>query len=98
MAADGSVVIEIKGDAKEFTKTLGSVASKAASGLKEAGAKTVEIVEKTAVAVGAAVAAAGASLGALAVSAMNSYGEYEQLVGGVETLLKASSEMVMEYD
>lgn len=45
----------------------------------------------------AAVAAAAAGIVSLTKSAVESYAEYEQLVGGVETLFKTSADKVMEY-
>ena len=45
----------------------------------------------------AALAGATTAVGALAKSAVESFGDYEQLVGGVETLFKSSSDTVMEY-
>lgn len=45
----------------------------------------------------AAVAAAAAGIVSLTKSAVESYAEYEQLVGGVETLFKTSADRVMEY-
>lgn len=53
---------------------------------------------KTAAKIGtAAVAAAAAGITALTKAAVDNYAEYEQLVGGVETLFKTSSDKVMEY-
>ena len=53
---------------------------------------------KTAAKIGAAaVGAAAAGITALTTAAVNNYAEYEQLVGGVETLFKTSSGKVMEY-
>ena len=53
---------------------------------------------KTAAKVGtAAVGAAAAGITALTAAAVNNYAEYEQLVGGVETLFKTSSDKVLEY-
>lgn len=53
---------------------------------------------KTAAKIGtAAVGAAAAGIVALTTAAVNNYAEYEQLVGGVETLFKTSSDKVMEY-
>lgn len=46
---------------------------------------------------GAAIAAAGAAAVAITKQAVESYGEYEQLVGGVETLFKTSADTVMQY-
>ena len=52
----------------------------------------------TAAKVGAsAVAAAGAAIVAIGKQAIEQYAEYEQLVGGVETLFKQSSDTVMKY-
>ena len=45
----------------------------------------------------AAVAAAGTAIVAIGKQAIEQYAEYEQLVGGVETLFKQSSDTVMEY-
>ena len=45
----------------------------------------------------AAVGAAATGIAALTTAAVNNYAEYEQLVGGVETLFKTSSGKVMEY-
>ena len=45
----------------------------------------------------AAVTAAGAAVVAIGKQAIEQYAEYEQLVGGVETLFKTSSDKVMEY-
>lgn len=45
----------------------------------------------------AAVTAASGAVIALTKSAVDNYGEYEQLVGGVETLFKQSADAVMGY-
>ena len=45
----------------------------------------------------AAVAAAGTAVVAIGKQAIEQYAEYEQLVGGVETLFKQSSDAVMGY-
>lgn len=45
----------------------------------------------------AAVAAAGTAVVAIGKQAVDQYAEYEQLVGGVETLFKQSSDIVMGY-
>ncbi len=45
----------------------------------------------------AAVAAAGTAIIAIGKQAIEQYAEYEQLVGGVETLFKQSSDTVMKY-
>lgn len=45
----------------------------------------------------AAVGAASAGITALTTASVNNYAEYEQLVGGVETLFKTSSDVVQKY-
>lgn len=45
----------------------------------------------------AAIGAAATAVGALTKAAVENYGEYEQLVGGVETLFKQSADVVMGY-
>ena len=45
----------------------------------------------------AAVSAAGTAIVAIGKQAIEQYAEYEQLVGGVETLFKQSSDTVMSY-
>ena len=53
---------------------------------------------KTAAKIGtAAVAAAGTAIVAIGKQAIEQYADYEQLVGGVETLFKQSSDTVMGY-
>lgn len=53
---------------------------------------------KTAAKIGtAAVGAAAAGITALTTAAVNNYAEYEQLVGGVETLFKQSADVVQQY-
>ena len=53
---------------------------------------------KTAAKVGtAAVGTAMAGIAALTTAAVKNYAEYEQLIGGVETLFKESSDQVQEY-
>lgn len=53
---------------------------------------------KTAAKIGAAaVAAAGTAILAIGKQSIEQYAEYEQLVGGVETLFKTSSDKVMKY-
>ena len=53
---------------------------------------------KTAAKIGAAaVAAAGTAVVAIGKQAIEQYADYEQLVGGVETLFKQSSDVVQQY-
>ena len=53
---------------------------------------------KTAAKIGtAAVTAAATGIGALTTAAVKNYAEYEQLVGGVETLFKDSADKVQQF-
>lgn len=74
------------------------------SGFSETGQKADALASKlkgglaTAAKVGgAAVIAASSAVLALTKQAIDNYGEYEQLVGGVETLFKQSADAVMGY-
>lgn len=89
MANDGTVKIGVDVDEKEFKSGLSKLGSIAKAGL---GATTAAIGAATAAATAGTVA-----LGKLAQSAVSAYSDYEQLVGGVETLFKDSSKTVMEY-
>lgn len=73
-------------------------------GLDEASRNTESFADKlktgltTAAKVGAAaLAAAATGVAALTKSSIEQYAEYEQLVGGVETLFKDSSDTIQEY-
>ena len=73
-------------------------------GLDEAGRNTLSFAGKlksgfaTAAKVGgAALAAAATGVIALTKSSVANYAEYEQLVGGVETLFKGSADVVKQY-
>lgn len=79
--SDGSVIIEIDGDSGKFEKALSKIGSVASTALKGLGV--------------AAGAAAGAVV-AIGKAAVTAYADYEQLVGGVETLFKDSASTVME--
>ena len=83
---------------------IGADTSGAEKGIDDVGKKTSSLGSKvskglgvTAKVVGAAVSAAAGGVAALATAATKSYGDYEQLVGGVETLFKESQDAVMEY-
>ena len=64
------------------------------SGLKNAMSSAVSAVGKFSA---AAVAAGATAAAAITKSAVESYADYEQLVGGVETLFKDSAGIVQEY-
>lgn len=79
-----------KEKAAEFAKALGTVASAAAKA-------TVKLVEYTAKAAGALIGAGITGATALAKSAVEAYADYEQLVGGVETLFGTGGKSIEDY-
>ena len=79
---DGSIILTTKVDETGLKKGLGS--------MKKLGATA----GKAFLAIGAAAGAATVAITKMAVSA---YADYEQLVGGVETLFKGSAQKVIDY-
>ncbi len=82
MADGGKVIIKIDGDSSGFKSKMG-------------GLKKVAGVAFKGVAIGATATAT--AIGAIGVAAVKSFAEYEQLVGGVETLFKESANIVKGY-
>lgn len=80
------LIVKITGDTSGLEKAFGSVASGAG--------KMASAVGKS---IAAATAAGAAAVGAITTQAVQNYAEYEQLVGGVETLFKDSAGIVQEY-
>lgn len=87
------LLIKIATDTSGAEKGIDDVGKKVSS----LGSKVSKVLGVTAKVVGAAVSAAAGGVAALATAATKSYGDYEQLVGGVETLFKESQDAVMEY-
>lgn len=79
-------VKEVQSSGKSLSATLGKGLTAAVNGVQAAAKVAVT-----------AVGAAASGIGALSVAAINSYAEYEQLVGGVETLFKDSAAQVKAY-
>lgn len=83
--------VKISVDTSEVDKTLGDTKEKA---LSFGDVLKANIAGQAIVAGVKAVAGAVKNIGEAAIQ---SYGEYEQLVGGVETLFKSSADTVMQY-
>lgn len=88
----------------ELCVKIGADVSEVDKSIAETGTKTSAFGEKlksglaTAGKVAVAGVAAGATaIGALGTKAVEAYADYEQLVGGVETLFKDSQDQVMDY-
>lgn len=79
---------------KKVKDNLSGIGNKAA-GVAYNGLKKVAGVSFKALSVGITAAAAG--LGVMAKNAVEAYSEYEQLTGGVETLFKGDSQIIMKY-
>ena len=73
------------------------VDDQASNKLKDLGGKLGSGLKAAAKIGTAAVGAATAGITALTTAAVKNYAEYEQLVGGVDTLFKKSSNTVMKY-
>ena len=71
--------------------------SGAESQLNKLGGKASSVFSKAAKIGAAALTAASGAVAAIAKSALDSYADYEQLVGGVETLFKDSADIVRQY-
>lgn len=80
--ADGSLIFDTKLDTSGLSSGLSSIGSMASTAFKS---------------VAVAVGGAATAVGVLAKSALDGYANYEQLTGGVETLFKTSSDVVMGY-
>ena len=80
--ADGKVVIETDLDSKGFKSGLSKMQSIAKTGFK---------------AIATSVGVASTAIAGLVVASTNAYADYEQLVGGVDTLFKNSSKKLQEY-
>lgn len=89
----GNLVAKLTLDSAGFSKGI-EEANGLASGLAGGIGKVLGGVTT---AVTAAVAAAGAAVGSIVKQSVQSFAEYEQLVGGVETLFKDSAGIVEDY-
>lgn len=85
MADGGKVIIKILGDDKGFKS--------AAKNVKNTAVKTLSVTTK---AITAGTAALGGAIGFIGKQAISAYGDYEQLVGGVETLYKNSADTIIK--
>ena len=82
----GEIIYRILGDDTQFNSVMGKVGATAS--------KALGAISKAALAV---TGAAATAVSALAKSAVDGYAEYEQLVGGVETLFKDSADVIQGY-
>lgn len=81
-------------DAKKHTKSFAKNAGEAIGGFAKKAEKAFATAAKIA---SAAIGVASTGIIALTKAAIAEYSNYEQLVGGVDTLFKGSSQKVQEY-
>lgn len=93
MADVFDLVAKIRLDSSEYESGVGK-AKGTFSNLVSGVGKGLSTVAKVG---GAAVAAAATGVAALTKMGVEGYAQYEQLVGGVETLFKESGDAVMRY-
>ena len=84
-------------DCNEEIEDTGEKAKKSGNGLSNFASKLGKGLVTAAKIGTAAVGAAATGIAALTKSAVNSYAQYEQLVGGVDTLFKDASQKVQQY-
>ena len=87
--SDGSVIIDINGNSDNFKTALNTAKSVAVT----AGKAIVTSLE----AVGVAVGAVSTGIAAVGTKIVGEFADYEQLVGGVETLFKDSAAQIQAY-
>lgn len=90
IAVDNSEAVKNIQNTTSEAESASSKLSSVLSGIGGAVAKVGQVVAT-------GVAAGAAAIGTVVTQAVSSYAEYEQLVGGVETLFADSSSKVMEY-
>lgn len=82
MAVAGSLIYDTKIDKKGFEKGLDSIKSATSTSIKV---------------IGASIGVATTAMAGLVTGSVKAYAEYEQLVGGVDTLFKNSSQKLQNY-
>lgn len=88
-----SLLASITLDTKNYESQLNDAGKKTSS----FGDKLKSGFSKVAKVGASAIGAAATAVGDLTKQALSSYGDFEQLAGGVETLFKTSADVVMEY-
>lgn len=93
----GEAIIKLSFDGKSVKSELTSIGSEITNSSSKY-ASTLKGIGKASLATFSAVAtAAGAAVAKIGKSAVESYAEYEQLVGGVDTLFKGASSEIQGY-
>ena len=90
---NGEVLIKFKGDTKDLDKAT----NKASSLVKGLGKGLGGVLATGAGLAMTAIVATTKAIGDLTKASVTAYADYEQLIGGVETLFKNSADKVEEY-
>lgn len=91
---------DTSGKAKDMAKSVEDAADsseKSSGRFGKAMSKVGTFAVAAAKVVGAGMIAAGTAVGGLVTKSIQAYADYEQLVGGVETLFKNSADTVLQY-
>lgn len=87
----------VTGGVDSSTKKLKNMAGGATQAIGKASVALGKGLVKGAATAAAGIGAAGAAVGGLVTQSVKAYAEYEQLVGGVETLFKDSAPTIQKY-
>lgn len=91
----GSAIVKLGVDTKQLDKGLNEAETKTKSGLSKLGSAAKSAAIGAAAAASTAVASATAAITGLAASSINAYADFEQSVGGIETLFGNAAETVL---
>ena len=100
MASNGEVRVDVSFNMDSVKKGLNKVNSaikSSMSAVANVGSAALDGIKNLTVGVGAAATASAAAVTALGKQSIEAYANYEQLVGGVETLFKESAGIVENY-
>ena len=95
--ADGKVTIDTSLDQKGLDKGIKQGSSKLKLGFEKAGSVAARATGLAFKGIAVGIGAATTAVGGLVAAGTNAYASYEQLVGGVDTLFKESSQKVQDY-
>lgn len=92
----GSAIVKLGVDSKPLDKGLNEAEAKTKAGLSKLGSAAKSAAIGAAAAISTAMASAAAHVTGLAAASINAYADFEQSVGGVETLFGEAAATVIE--
>ena len=93
----GEIQYKVSVDTTQLKSQMSGVEKDTKSWGSKLGGVAMGVGKAVAASAVAVTAAAGAAIGKITKDAVSNFAEYEQLVGGVETLFKDSADKVMKY-